>query len=117
MSKQSTHAEVAARWAQGLAGDWARLAELASPTMAVWHSSDDRWLDREESEHRMAEATPGAPPAFRDVRTLVTERGFVVQATLDGDDGPTHVVQILTVERGRIAACEEYLARPAPASP
>ncbi len=65
----------------------------------------------------MAEAAPGVPPAFRDVRTLVTERGFVVQATLHGDDGPTHVVQILTVEQGRIAACEEYLARLAPGSP
>jgi ketosteroid isomerase-like protein len=110
MSIPADHAELAERWGRGLAGDWAALAELASPDMRVWHSSDGQWLDRDESTARMEHAAAGAPPAFGRVSTFVTEHGFVVQATLDGPDGATHVVQLLTVEDGRVVACEEYLA-------
>ncbi|MDO8363033.1 MAG: hypothetical protein Q7V88_09055 [Actinomycetota bacterium] len=107
---------VAAQWAKGLAGDWAILAQLSSPTMRVWHSHDDMWLTREESIARMAAAAadaPAPPPSFEQVRTLATATGFVVQATvqgLGGQPGPTHIVQICTVVDGLIAACEEYIA-------
>jgi ketosteroid isomerase-like protein len=110
MSIPGDHAELAERWGRGLAGDWAALADLAAPDMRVWHSSDGQWLDRDESTARMEHATAGAPPAFSGVSTLVTERGFVVQATVDSPDGTTHIVQLVTVEDGRVVACEEYLA-------
>ena len=114
----SAHDEVAAQWVKGLTGEWSLLEALSSPTMRVWHSHDGQWLTREESEARMAAAgmAPGDPssagPSFGDVRTLSTETGFVVQAKLEGrgGSGPIHIVQICTVEDGRIASCEEYIA-------
>jgi hypothetical protein len=108
-----THDEVATRWVQGLGGEWALLEELASPTMRVWHSHDDRWLSREESEARLAESgAAAAPPAFADLRVVATTTGFVVQASVDGPDGGgrMHIVQVCTVVDGRIATCEEYIA-------
>jgi hypothetical protein len=107
-----SNAEVAAQWVQGLTGDWSLLEALSSPTMRVWHSHDGQWLTREESEARMAAGMADSPPSFGDVRALSTETGFVVQATLAGlrGTGPTHIVQICTVEGGRIASCEEYIA-------
>lgn len=107
------HSEIAARWAEGLRGDWGILEQLTSPTMRVWHSHDDLWLDVEESSARMPPAEERQPPSFRDVRTHVTPTGFVVQAAIEGfagAGGRTHIVQILTVQDGRIASCEEYIA-------
>jgi hypothetical protein len=108
-----TNAEVAARWAEGLSGDWAILASLTSPTMRVWHSHDDLWLDTAASQARMDGAGgPPKGPVFDGVKVHVTESGFVVQAALTGFAGAarTHIVQVLTVEDGLVAACEEYIA-------
>lgn len=104
------HSDIAARWAEGLEGDWGILAELASPTMRVWHSHDDLWLDRDAANARMAAAPAAAPTVFRQVRTHPTPTGFVVQAAIDREGVLTHIVQVLTVEDGRIASCEEYIA-------
>jgi hypothetical protein len=104
--------QVAARWQQGLSGDWAILEELSSPTMKVWHSNDGLWITREEGAARIAamDAT-ASPPPFRDVRTIATESGFIVQATIpDTGKGTTHILQVCTVENGRIASCEEFIA-------
>lgn len=109
----ATHDEVATRWVQGLGGEWTVLEELSAPTMRVWHSHDDRWLTREESEARLAESgAAAAPPAFDDIRAVATTTGFVVQASVDGlgGSGRMHIVQICTVVDGRVAACEEYIA-------
>jgi hypothetical protein len=112
-----TNEQVARRWAEGLAGDWMRLAEIASPDMRVWHSFDDVWLDRETSQARMAGAgADAAPLGFADVRTMVTERGFLVQATIERDGRHAHVVQLLTVDDGKVTACEEDIADEAPPS-
>ena len=107
----STNGEIAAQWATALAGDWSLLERLTSPTLRVWHSPDDQWMERAQAEAQMAQAG-AAGLALQDVRTLVTERGFVVQAALDagGGSGRTHIVQICTVEDGRVASCEEYIA-------
>ncbi len=107
----STNGEIAAQWAKGLAGEWSLLEPLTSPTLRVWHSHDDQWMDRAQAEAQMAQAG-AAGVTLEDVRTLVTDGGFVVQATLDagGGAGRTHIVQICTVEDGRVASCEEYLA-------
>jgi hypothetical protein len=108
-----TNEEVAARWAEGLSGDWAILATLTSPTMQVWHSHDDQWLDTAASQARMDEAGgPPRGPVFDAVKVHVTQGGFVVQAALHGIAGAarTHIVQILTVEDGLVARCEEYIA-------
>jgi hypothetical protein len=111
----STHEAVAARWVEGLTGDWSILETLSSPTMRVWHSHDNQWLTREEGAARMAESNGDAPPSmsFEDVRATVTEVGFIVQgsvAGLGGGAGRTHIMQVLTVEDGLIASCEEYIA-------
>ena len=108
-----THQDVADRWVKGLRGDFATLEALCSPTMRVWHSFDNAWLDREESTARMAESGLGAAlPELHDVRTQTTERGFIVQASIESGESAarTHIVQLLTVVDGKIAACEEYVA-------
>jgi hypothetical protein len=108
-----TNAEIADQWAKGLQGDWSILAALTSPTMRVWHSHDGVWLTSEESSTRMAESDAMAtPPSFRDIRTIPTETGFVVQGWIDGLAGGSrsHIVQVCTVEDGHIASCEEYIA-------
>jgi hypothetical protein len=110
-----THEQVARRWAEGLAGDWTGLAEIASPEMRVWHSFDDVWLDREASKARIADGgADAAPLGFADIRTMVTDRGFLVQATIERDGGRAHIVQLLTVEDGKVIACEEYIADETP---
>jgi hypothetical protein len=110
----STHQEVADRWVEGLRGDWSILEELAAPAMRVWHSFDNAWLERADAEARMADAGSQASLAhLEDIRTVATEHGFIVQASLEGGgDGAarTHIVQILTVVDGLIATCEEYVA-------
>ncbi len=109
-----THPGIADRWVEGLRGDWSILEELCSPTMRVWHSNDSVWLDREESEARMADSGNQAALAeLQDIRTQTTERGFIVQASIESSGSPgtrTHIVQLLTVVDGMIAACEEYIA-------
>jgi hypothetical protein len=109
-----TNHDVADRWVEGLRGDWSILEELSAPTMRVWHSFDNVWLERGEAEARMADAGNQAGLSqLGDIRTVTTEHGFIVQASLgSGSDGAarTHVVQILTVVDGLIAACEEYVA-------
>jgi hypothetical protein len=110
----ATNQETARRWVDGLKGDWSILAELSSPTMRVWHSHDDQWLTREESTARMAESGAGDNGgSFENLRATVTEKGFIVQGSLTrigGSAGLTDIVQICTVEDGRIASCEEYIA-------
>jgi hypothetical protein len=100
-----------------LTGDRELLAELSADTLRVWHSYDEQWLTREQAEVRMAQAESAAAgqaamPALQDLRTLVTDTGFVVQAAMAGlgDGGRTHIVQICTVEDGRVTSCEEYIA-------
>jgi ketosteroid isomerase-like protein len=109
-----TNEELAAQWVRGLSGDWSILAALASPTVRVWHSHDNLWLTSEESQARMAESgAMDAAPSFQDVRAIATPNGFVVQGWIEGPGGGggrNHIVQICTVEDGRIAACEEYIA-------
>jgi hypothetical protein len=112
-----TNEQIARQWGEGLAGDMTRLAGIASPDMRVWHSSDGIWLDRDTAQARMAAAGGDAAPlGFTDIRTMVTERGFLVQATIERDGLQTHIVQLLTVEDGRVAACEEYIADESPPS-
>jgi hypothetical protein len=88
------------------------LAEIASPEMRVWHSTDGEWLDRSTATTRMAEAQDAAPAptVFEVIAVHVTERGFVVQARVERAEGRTHVVQVLTVEDELVCACEEYIA-------
>jgi hypothetical protein len=104
--------ELAARWLEGLGGNWAILETLSSPTMRVWHSHDNEWLTREQGTARMAESgARDQPPSFNDLRATITESGFVVQAWIDSlGEGKTHIVQVCTVEDGRVASCEEYIA-------
>ena len=110
----STHQDVADRWVEGLRGDWSILEALSAPTMRVWHSFDNVWLDREESEARMAASeSQAALSQLQDIRTETTEHGFIVQASLvaaGGGAARTHILQILTVVDGMIVACEEYVA-------
>jgi ketosteroid isomerase-like protein len=47
---------------------------------------------------------------------MVTERGFLVQATIERDGRHAHVVQLLTVDDGKVTACEEYIADESPPS-
>jgi hypothetical protein len=112
-----THQDVADRWVEGLRGDWSTLEELSAPTMRVWHSFDNIWLERGEAGARMAESgAEAALSELQDIRTQTTERGFIVQACIDRGTGAgagaarTHIVQVLTVVDGMIAACEEYVA-------
>jgi hypothetical protein len=58
------------------------------------------------------------PPRLLDLRATVTERGFIVQAHVDGlpgssGDGPslrTHILQMCTVLSGKVTRIEEYLS-------
>jgi hypothetical protein len=106
------NADLAAQWVKGLSGDWTILEALSSPSMKIWHSHDNQWLTREEGAGRMAESrSTSSVPSFEDVRTIVTETGFVVQGSVEGlGAGRTYIVQICTVDAGRIASCEEYIA-------
>ncbi|MHB8467100.1 MAG: hypothetical protein ACYDH6_05165 [Acidimicrobiales bacterium] len=108
-----TNEEIAARWADGLARDFSALDVLYSPTMLVWHSTDDTWIGREESSRRAAELERVGRPVFRDVRAQATERGFVLQAAIENPDDRrkvTHVVQLVTVKDGLATHVEEYIA-------
>jgi len=105
--------QVADQWVEGLAGNWTILERLSSPTMRVWHSHDNIWLTREEGAARMASSeSRSSPPVFEDVRAMPTPNGFIVQGSIAalGAAGKTHIIQVLTVEDGKIAACEEYIA-------
>jgi phage baseplate assembly protein gpV len=113
----TTNDDIAAKWLKGLTGDIFSLAELSSENMRVWHSFDGTWLTRDEATARMMESgMSAAPPALENPRALVTDAGFIVQASAEGIDGGgrTHVVQILTVEGGQVIACEEYVASETP---
>jgi NADPH-dependent ferric siderophore reductase len=113
----TTHDEVAARWATGLAtGDLAVLAELTSPTMRVWHSHDDTWLSLDEATAAMsAAAGAGAMPALQNVRTHTTPTGFVLQGLVELPGiGRTHIVQVNTVVDAKVDGCEEYIAAEMP---
>ena len=108
-----TNEEIAIRWAQGLTSDFSLLDEVSSPTMMVWHSTDGAWIGREESTRRAAELERVGRPEFENVRSQVTERGFVVQATLVDpahEDRSTHIVQLVTVQSGLVTHVEEYIA-------
>lgn len=116
-----SNADVATSWVKGLAGDWAILEQLSSPSMRVWHSHDNMWLTREQGAARMADAAVeqaesganAAPPSFDELSFIVTETGFVVKAfmqRLGAHLGRTHIVQICTVDDGLVASCEEYVA-------
>src|ERR1700722_15454070 len=104
--------EIADQWVDGLTGNWSVLETLSSPTMRVWHSHDNQWLTREEGAARMAESgTADQSPSFQDIRVTPTTHGFVLQGWADGLAGvKTHIVQICTVEKGKVASCEEYIA-------
>jgi ketosteroid isomerase-like protein len=105
---------VAARWIEGLTGDWSILADLTSPTMRVWHSTDGIWLDRDEANQRMAQTDATAsPPPFKGAVATATQDGFIVKAWIDGVDGgrsKTHIMQVLVVDDGKITSVEEYIA-------
>jgi hypothetical protein len=108
-----TNQEIAEQWVDGLTREWSVLETLSSPTMRVWHSHDNVWLDRADAAARMQQSGERtASPRFEDVRAIPTEKGFIVQGSIQGlaGNGRTHIVQILTVEDGKIAACEEYIA-------
>jgi ketosteroid isomerase-like protein len=108
-----TNREVAEAWLQGLAsGDYSGLQDLANPDMRTWHSSDNVWMSRAESEARIASAPPsGVAPSFGAAKLTMTESGFVVQGKADLPGmGPTHILQLLTVDDGEILSIEEYLA-------
>ena len=105
------NAELARRWADGLRGDMTALAAITAPDLRVWHSFDGEWLDRATAQARMADAgADSGAPGFSDIRTSVTDRGFLVQATVERDGRRSHVVQLLTVEDGQVVSCEEYIA-------
>jgi hypothetical protein len=61
----------------------------------------------------MESSAGGAPPTvFEDVRATPTQNGFIIQGSVRGLPGApvTHIVQVVTVEDGKVAACEEYIA-------
>jgi hypothetical protein len=105
--------DIAEAWVKGLtAGDFGSLGDLAAADLRTWHSNDNRWMSRQESEARLADSPPpGAAPAFSEAKVTMTESGFVVQASVELPGmGTTHIVQLLTVDAGHITAVEEYIA-------
>ena len=109
----SENEAVVARWANGLAAGMAGLDRLLSPTARIWHSTDGEWLSKDVAQLRMEDSMPVGTdrPTFRDVRSLPTTNGGVVQGTIEPIPGVTvHVVQVLTIETGQIVALEEYVA-------
>jgi hypothetical protein len=99
---------VASQWIEALGSDITLIDKVRAPDMRVWHSNDNQWLSRQESDARMARTGP--VPAFFNLRAQATETGFVVQGTIAIGGGQTHIVQVNTVEDGLVVSCEEYIA-------
>lgn len=109
----SKNEAIVTRWANGLATGMTGLDDLLSPSARIWHSTDGEWLSKDVARQRMEESMPVGTdrPTFRDVRSLPTTKGGVVQGTIEPVPGMTvHIVQVLTVDTGQIVALEEYVA-------
>ena len=102
----SENETVVARWANGLAAGVAGLDRLLSPTARIWHITDGEGLSKEcRAAPYGGQYVCRDRPTFRDVRSLPTTNGGVVQGTIEPTPGVTvHVVQVLTVETGQIVA-------------
>lgn len=104
--------EIIERWIEGLAsGDFRSLDAYSAPDLRVWHSTDDRWADADEQRARMDRVMRmPEPPKLAGLKATPTERGFIVQGHLAAGGERTHIVQICTVEDGKVSLVEEYLA-------
>ena len=109
----SENEAVVERWANGLAMGMTGLDGLLSPNARIWHSTDGEWLSKDVAQQRMEDSMPVGTdrPTFRNVRSLPTTKGGVVQGTIEPVPGvAVHIVQVLTIEAGQITVLEEYVA-------
>ena len=83
--------------------------EFCAPDCRVWHSADDKWMSLDAAITAVRER--GGLPEFTGSRYTLTGTGFVVQtsARLDAAGVTVHIVQIATVEGGRVVQAEEYI--------
>jgi hypothetical protein len=114
MMLDKTNREIADRWVEGLSGDWVSLETDSSPELKVWHSSDSIWQDRQRQQEHIKELTSMPnPPKLLDLRAIVTELGFLVQGHLESRPR-TYILQICTVEAGKVTLVEEYISPESP---
>ncbi|MDA3644250.1 hypothetical protein LZ318_31445 [Saccharopolyspora indica] len=98
--------EIARGWAGALANpdDY---YDLSAPDCKVWHSSDNKWMATKDAID--AVKAHGGLPTARNTSYTLTEKGFIVQATLTLRETTVHIVQVATVNDGKVVSIEEYI--------
>ncbi|MBC3191728.1 hypothetical protein H7X46_11710 [Pseudonocardia sp. C8] len=105
-----------AKTTEDLARHWLRALEdvdlfyeFCDPGCRVWHSADNAWMSLDDAIRAVHDR--GGLPEFTGSRYTLTETGFVVQTSgrLEPPGVTVHLVQIATVENGRVVRAEEYI--------
>ncbi|MFI5042060.1 MAG: ketosteroid isomerase [Acidimicrobiales bacterium] len=97
------------------AGDTVRIAALTEPDAVVWHSFDERVVDRATTERTTLWLRRVVPDiTWDDVALEATAAGFVWQAVMRGTapGGPlrAHTCLVVTLSpAGRIVRTDEYV--------
>ncbi|MFG2657321.1 hypothetical protein [Streptomyces sp. NPDC048425] len=104
---QKTTEEIAQNWLRALS-DVDVFYEFCAPDCRVWHSSDDKWMSLKAAID--AVHSRGGLPPFRNSRYTLTGKGFVMQTSTTLKDTNVHIVQVATVEDGKVVSAEEYIS-------
>ncbi|AHH17508.1 hypothetical protein [Nocardia nova] len=103
-----TNADMAARWAKALAErDVADFRDQFDPQAPVWQSTSNASHTAESGLDGIEER--GGLPEFTDIRTTVTDWGFVCRTSTHHDGRNLHLAQFLWVEGDKIVKEEEYI--------
>ncbi|MER6667238.1 hypothetical protein ABT256_22025 [Amycolatopsis japonica] len=110
---EATKEELAQGWLKALT-DVDHFYEICTPDCRVWHSADDKWMSLKAAIDAVHDR--GGLPEFTNSRVTITEKGFFAQTSgvlkPQGEDGPEvkiHLIQIATVEGGKVVQAEEYI--------
>jgi ketosteroid isomerase-like protein len=104
--------QIAEQFVSALKGDINRLKDICAPDCQLWHSNDAKWMAQAPALEAFAEAQKaGLIPEFGELVITPTAKGFLSQTTMTlAPVGKMQIVQLITVEGGKITVIEEYIA-------
>ncbi|WP_426518115.1 hypothetical protein ACPPVQ_02030 [Diaminobutyricibacter sp. McL0618] len=101
-----TNEELAQRWLHALE-NVEEFRELCIPDARVWHSNDNIWVSLDLAIENVHKA--GGLPPLENPRYTVTEKGFLVQFSIDLAGLRINDTIIVQTENGLAHTVEEYI--------